>query len=207
MVAQDRWRVRIRAGLGRFIRYWYTYRTLVAVLIGLLVSGSTYWLYTQQVACDNQTTSDCHIRLSLHPEDRLSFESSNPNLVIIGIDDQTIKDLGGRFPLDRSRYATALTRLNDAKAGVVAFDIGFSDQGRTIPGDQKFADALAATKVPVVLAYGSSGEPKLGDGQIAMNSPVDQIPPREFRCSDKAASDTAPCTAPYQNVIDRKSVV
>src|ERR1700745_1387143 len=106
----------IPRGLGRFIRYWYTYRTLVAVLIGLLVSGSMYWLYTQQVACDNQESSDCYARLSLHPEDRLFFESSDPNLVVIGIDDQTIKDLGARFPLDRSRYAKALNALNDAKA-------------------------------------------------------------------------------------------
>src|SRR6266705_4365076 len=76
----------IPPALGRFIRYWYTYRTVVAVLLGILVSGSMYWLYTQQVACDNQDPS-CTIRLSLHPEDRLFFESSNPNIVLVGIDD------------------------------------------------------------------------------------------------------------------------
>ena len=189
----------IPRGLGRFIRYWYTYRTLVAVLIGMLVSGSMYWLYTQQVACDNQQP-DCAVRLSLHPEDRLVFESSDPNLVVIGIDDQSIKDLGARFPLDRSRYATALNRLNDAKAGVVAFDIGFSDSGRTAAGDAAFATALSNSKVPVVLAYGSSGPTKLGDGQIAMSDKNDQIPLRQFRCSD-AGSDTSPCTTPYSNVI------
>ena len=76
----------IPPALGRFIRYWYTYRTVVAVLLGILVSGSMYWLYTQQVACDNQDPS-CAIRLSLHPEDRLFFESSDPNIVLVGIDD------------------------------------------------------------------------------------------------------------------------
>ena len=76
----------IPPALGRFIRYWYTYRTVVAVLLGILVSGSMYWLYTQQVACDNQDPS-CAIRLSLHPEDRLFFESTDPNIVLVGIDD------------------------------------------------------------------------------------------------------------------------
>jgi len=38
--------------VGRYIRYWYTYRTTVAVLIAIVLSGVIYWLYTQQVACD-----------------------------------------------------------------------------------------------------------------------------------------------------------
>ena len=42
----------IRAPVGRYIRYWYTYRTAVAVLIALVLSGLIYVLYTQQVACD-----------------------------------------------------------------------------------------------------------------------------------------------------------
>jgi len=42
----------IAAPLGRHLRYWYTYRTAVAVLIALVLTGAMYWLYTQQVACD-----------------------------------------------------------------------------------------------------------------------------------------------------------
>ena len=126
----------IPPALGRFIRYWYTYRTVVAVLLGILVSGSMYWLYTQQVACDNQDPS-CAIRLSLHPEDRLFFESSNPNIVLVGIDDASVRELG-YFPLDRSVYATALDTLNKDQVGVAAFNIGFSDPGRSEDGDRKF---------------------------------------------------------------------
>ena len=188
----------IRRELGRLIRYWYTYRTLVAVLIGLVVSGSMYWLYTQQIACDNQDSS-CFVRLSLHPEDRLFFESKDPNVVIIGIDDYSISAMKpARFPLDRQAYADALTKLNQAQAGVVAFDIGFSDNGRNSLGDSNFGKALAATKVPVILAYGSSGELQLGDGKVGMSG-TDQIPLRMFRCADKA--DSGPCTSPYPNVV------
>ncbi len=190
----------IRRELGRFIRYWYTYRTVVAVLIGLVVSGSMYWLYTQQVACDNSDFSSCVVRLSLHPEDRLFSESKDPNLVVIGIDDQSISALGAKFPLDRVEYAKALNTLNQDQAGVVAFDIGFSDNGRTSDGDKSFGLALATSKVPVVLAYGSSGDLQLGDGKVAMSG-TDQIPLRMFRCVDHIGSDTGSCTSPYTNVI------
>ncbi len=157
----------IPPALGRFLRYWYTYRTVVAVLLGILVSGSMYWLYTQQVACDNQDPSCTGVRISLHPEDRLFFESTDPNIVLIGIDDASVRELG-KFPLDRADYATALDTLNKDQAGVAAFDIGFSDPGRSDSGDNMFATSLRATKVPVVLAYGSSGELRYGDGQILM---------------------------------------
>ncbi|HET7465738.1 MAG TPA: adenylate/guanylate cyclase domain-containing protein [Candidatus Dormibacteraeota bacterium] len=183
----------------RFLRYWYTYRTLVAVLIGLLISGSMYWLYTQQVACDNQDPS-CSVRLSLHPEDRLFFESTDPNIVLIGIDDSSLRELG-KFPLDRSDYATALATLNRDQAGVVAFDIGFSDTGRSQEGDTAFSKAIVATKIPVVLAYGSSGEPGAGTGQILMNATTDEIPRHMFRCMDTDGADIAPCTTPNPNVI------
>src|SRR5256885_631065 len=42
----------IAALLSRYIRYWYTYRTAVAVLIALGLTGVMYFLYTQQLTCD-----------------------------------------------------------------------------------------------------------------------------------------------------------
>src|SRR5207247_10613333 len=93
----------IPPALGRFIRYWYTYRTVVAVLLGILVSGSMYWLYTQQVACDNQDPS-CAIRLSLHPEDRLFFESTDASSVLSGMDGAGVR-ARGKVRLARRSYA------------------------------------------------------------------------------------------------------
>jgi len=55
----------IRPPVGRYIRYWYTYRTVVAVLIALVLSGSMYWLYSQQVACDAKPGS-CVVYLAGH---------------------------------------------------------------------------------------------------------------------------------------------
>ncbi len=182
--------------MGRYIRYWYTYRTAVAVILAILLSGVIYFLYTQQLSCDNQSSA-CTIRLSFHPEDRLFSESTNPNVVIVGIDDQSIKDLG-HYPLPRDRYAQALDVLNRDGAAAVAFDIGFSDP-RDQATDGVFAQSLAQTKVPVVLGYGSTGELVGSTGQVAMSG-IDEIPLREFRCADKSADPNAPCTQPYPNV-------
>ena len=112
--------------MGRYIRYWYTYRTLVAVLMAIVLSGVMYWLYTQQLLCDAKPGS-CFVYLAGHPEDRL-VGRTNPdsNVVIVGLDNQSVKTIG-TFPVPRDRYATVLTNLEKAGAAVVAFDIGFPD--------------------------------------------------------------------------------
>jgi adenylate cyclase len=183
--------------VGRFIRYWYTYRTFIAVLIALVLSGSMFWLYTQQAACDSQTQS-CIVNISVHPEDRLVGQSSpDTNIVIVGIDDASIKDIGA-YPVPRDVYAQALTNLENAGAAVVAFDVGFPDP-RDPATDGKFATALAASTIPVVLSYGADNT-QPADGRLVQTG-IDQIPLRKFRCADASADQNAPCTKPYGNVI------
>jgi adenylate cyclase len=190
--------------LGRYIRYWYTYRTVVAVLMALVLSGVMYWLYTQQLACDSRVGS-CLVDISVHPEDRFGVQSSpDPNVIIVGIDNQSVKDIG-TYPVPRSVYAQALKNLEDAGAAVVAFDIALPDSRDPLT-DKKFADALATTTVPVVLAYAGDNTVN-GDGKIiqlsATTSPpgIDQIPLRMFRCADASTVSTAPCKQPYPNVV------
>ena len=93
--------------VGRYIRYWYTYRTAVAVVIAVALSGAIFWLYTQQVTCDTHVGT-CVANISLHPEDRfVPGDNPDPNIVIVGIDDQSLKDIG-RYPVPRDVYAKAL---------------------------------------------------------------------------------------------------
>jgi hypothetical protein len=126
--------------VGRYIRYWYTYRTIVAVLIALVLSGSMYWLYTQQVACDSRQGS-CLVNISVHPEDRfVSASSPDKQVVIVGIDNQSVKTLG-QYPLPRSVYAAALQTLEKDGAAVVGFDVSFPD-ARDGQGDAQFTRAL-----------------------------------------------------------------
>src|SRR3982074_2227855 len=113
MVSQRRSRRYDPPHLGRYLRYWYTYRTAVAVVVALVLSGSIYWLYTQQVACD-QYLDRCGVRLSVHPEDRFAPQyDPGPDVVLVGIDDKTMQQLK-RYPLPRDLYATALGKLQAA---------------------------------------------------------------------------------------------
>jgi len=189
--------------VGRYIRYWYTYRNFVAVLLALVMSGVMYWLYTEQLACDAKPGS-CLVYLAGHPEDRFVTQSSpNDNIVIVGLDNQSVKTLG-TFPVPRPSYAAALQNLERAGAAVVAFDVSFPDP-RQPDQDRVFADALAKSKVPVVLAYGADNILP-ADGKYVQTSSntspsgVDQIPLRMFWCSDANANSAAPCQQPYPNV-------
>ena len=197
----------IRPPLGRYIRYWYTYRTAVAVLIALVLSAGIYGLYLQQVACDTKQSS-CAINIAVHPEDRFFSQTNpDPNIVIIGIDDPSLQTMGGTFPVARENYAHALQNLENAGAAVVAFDVVFPDQSPG-NGDQVFAQALAQSTIPVILAYGGENVVS-GDGKLEQTSSktspqgVDQIPRKEFWCADSNSS-TDPntlCQSPDKNVI------
>ena len=181
--------------MGRFIRYWYTYRTFVAVLLAILVSGVCFWLYTEEVAGDR--TGQATLNISVHPEDRImaaTDRATNPNIEIVGIDDKTLN--GRQWPLHRAFYATALQNLEHAGAAVVAFDVEFPNPSGDVD-DATFAKALQNATIPVVLGYGGS-DTRPADGKYVQYG-VDQIPLRAFRCADTNPTNVT-CTQPFKNV-------
>src|SRR5689334_12827719 len=123
-------RFMIAALLGRYIRYWYTYRIAVALVIAVALSGSMFWLYTQQLTCDAHA-SGCLVNVSVHPEDRFAnqYDPGVPQdrVVIVGIDNPSLESLQ-HWPLSRDYYAQALRTLSADGAAAVAFDIGFTDR-------------------------------------------------------------------------------
>jgi len=188
--------------IARFIRYWYTYRTFVALLLGIVVSASMYYLYTQQVIGD--AGGKTGINISVHPEDRLMAGGggpypTDPNIEIVGIDNQSVAGIGS-FPFPRDNYAVALQKLEAAGAAVVAFDIGFPDRSFS---DGAFAKALRDSSIPVVLGYGgSSTRPDTpADGKFTQHDVIDQIPLKEFWCADTNTSKSVPCQQPDKNVL------
>ncbi len=194
----------IRAPLGAQLRYWYTYRTAVAVGIALVLTGIAYFLFTQQTACDTHAGA-CLVNIAVHPQDRLLANQVDPgsDVVIVGIDNQSVKTLGA-YPVPRDVYATALQTLEGDGAGVVGFDVAFPD-ARDPRTDRPFADALATSTIPVVLAYPASTlcpqEPGCAppDGKIVQTG-LDQIPLKMFRCRDSSTDATTPCAQPDPNV-------
>jgi adenylate cyclase len=183
--------------VGRYIRYWYTYRTAVAIVIAVLLSGLMYWLYTQQAVCDT-TRDGCVINISVHPEDRLIAQSNpDPNVVIVGVDNPSVDKIGV-YPVPRDRYAQVLRNLEAAGAAVVAFDVGFPDPRET-KTDDAFAAALAGSTIPVVLSYGGDNTHS-ADGKLVQIG-IDQVPLKKFLCTDTNPDPRVACQNPDPNVM------
>ncbi len=167
--------------------------------MSLVLAGSMFWLYTQQLTCDAHATG-CYANVSVHPEDRFAgqYDPGKPqdSVTIVGLDDSSLRAIG-RYPIPREDYATALRNLENAGAAVVAFDIGFPDPS-TPAGDAALHDALAKSKIPVVLASGG-GDTQSTDGQIVQKG-IDERPIHDFRCLDANTDVTAPCSAEIPNV-------
>ena len=188
--------------VGRNIRYWYTYRTVVAVMLALVLSGAIYWLYTQQAVCD-AGASGCLVKIAVHPEDRLFANQTDPGpgVVIVGIDNRSAQAIG-TYPFPRSVYATALENLERDGATVVGFDVEFADPRDPLT-DGTFARALAASTIPVVLSYPAS-DLQVQQGKVVQAGPpagIDQIPLKEFRCQDSNPDPSVPCQKPDPNVV------
>ena len=194
----------IRPQLRRRIRYWYTYRTAVAVVLALGLSVLMYFLYTQQLACDAQMAS-CQVNIAVHPQDRLFSESRpDPNIVVVGIDDSSIGKIG-QYPVSRDRYALAIRNLEAAGATVIGLDVSLPDP-RDKATDGDLADTLRTSKVPVILSY--AAELDIADsGFVKQASPkttpagLDQIPLKQFWCADTNSNPSVPCQAPDKNVV------
>ena len=185
--------------MGRFLRYWYTYRTFVAVLLALAISGVMFVLYTWQVAGDSG--AQVPVNVSVHPEDRLMAATGvtpDPNIEIVGIDNKSAGAIG-TFPFPRSKYASALVNLEAAGAAVVAFDVAFPDQS-VDREDSVLSEALKDATIPVVLAYGGSNT-KPADGKFVQNDIVDQMPLKSFWCADTNTDKKVACQQPYKNVL------
>lgn len=50
-----------------------------------------------------------------------------PDVVLVGFDDQTFNELQEQWPLDRKHHAKAITKLKDAGAKVIAYDVQFTE--------------------------------------------------------------------------------
>src|SRR5438552_33215 len=96
----------IAAPLGRHIRYWYTYRTAVAVVMAVVLSVAIFGLYAQQAICD-AGLAGCYVNVAAHPEDRLfSTAPPNPAIEVVGLADASVAKIG-TFAGTRNVYAPA----------------------------------------------------------------------------------------------------
>ena len=76
------------------------------------------------------------------------------DVVIVGVDAQTLKDLNARPPIRRLYHARVIDRLREYGARVIAYDFQFTEFSDRPADDERLAQAVLDTspKVPVVLA-------------------------------------------------------
>jgi CHASE2 domain-containing sensor protein len=94
-------------------------------------------------------------RLDLNSVDmRFDIRGPDPmpeDVVVVGMDDQTINSRGYTFPFPRTHYATVIKQLKKAGAAVIAIDVQFT-QPSTDAADNALINAVRAAGRPVVLA-------------------------------------------------------
>ena len=79
-------------------------------------------------------------------------EPPSPNIVIAGIDDNTLEDYGRWADWPRSLHAQAIDNLSQAGAKVIGFDVIFTDSS---PDDDMLATAMAQVDNVVLAAVGT----------------------------------------------------
>ncbi|MGH7092832.1 MAG: CHASE2 domain-containing protein, partial [Stellaceae bacterium] len=164
--------------------------------------GAVYWLpllFLAGMSLGRLVVPEFLDRLSLLAFDGFQYAAPRPpaNLPvrIVAIDDKSIEEIG-QWPWPRSKMAELVDKLREAGAGVVAFDILFSEPDRTSPkmllpllsrGGASDADARrllasmpdpdrdlagAIAKLPVVLGYSlgdtAGGNPVLNKAGFAI---------------------------------------
>jgi adenylate cyclase len=156
-----------------YLTHWYTFRTVVGVLLGTAIALLVFGAYTAQV-------------FPIHPEDKILPTNDNPdsNTVIVGIDDDSIRKVG-HFPYSRDRFATVLDNLHQAGAAVTVFDIGFSES-TSGSGDDLFASAIGKDG-PVVLAYGQTALNNGSHDYVYTNTSDTNRPLDKFLCGNPTA--------------------
>jgi CHASE2 domain-containing sensor protein len=76
----------------------------------------------------------------------------DPRLVIVAVDDATLRRFGGATRLPRSAYARMLERLRADRPAVIGLDVLFDSPGRDPRADQMLLAAMRATR-QLVLPY------------------------------------------------------
>ena len=115
-------------------------------------------------------------------------QSPSPNIVIAGIDDNTLETYGRWADWPRSLHAQAIDNLSEAGAKVIGFDVVFTDSS---PNDEMLATAMAKAD-NVVLAVVGTPPISQTKGGITYDSFLLPISPLEQAASSIGHANVVP---------------
>jgi adenylate cyclase len=141
-------------------------RRALSLLAAAIVAAAVGWLFDATNALSGLERAAIDARFDLrgtHP--------SPPGVVIVGMDDRTIKaEKDGEYPLNRKRHAAVLDQLTKAGAGSIAYDVQFTEPSDDGEADDALIQAVHDAK-RVVLAtteVGPSGTTGIFGGEEAL---------------------------------------
>ncbi|HXE15918.1 MAG TPA: adenylate/guanylate cyclase domain-containing protein [Stellaceae bacterium] len=82
-------------------------------------------------------------------------EPQDPNVVVVGITEETLKQFPYRSPVDRAFLAKLLTALDAKKPRAIGLDVLF-DQPTEPAKDNALKETMAALKTPLLVSYSDS---------------------------------------------------
>ncbi len=107
-------------------------------------------LFTPRVKLLDGLNRFCYDKLMEMHQKLTPLPPETKDILLVTIDDQTLKKIGERWPFSREKFATVLENLKKAGARVIGFDFVF--YGNSSPEDDgKLSQALQGS-VPIVLA-------------------------------------------------------
>ena len=112
------------------------YKVLISFFIFTTIAlSSTYLFLPNYFQSLDNSVRDFYFRFR-------GPEKTNDNIVIIDIDEKSLKELG-QWPWERDKVAQILTNLTNKKAGIIGLDIIFAEADKTSP--QKLAKKWGLT--------------------------------------------------------------
>jgi CHASE2 domain-containing sensor protein len=112
-------------------------------------------------------------------------EPPSPNIVIAGIDDNTLQTYGRWADWPRSLHTQAIDNLSQAGVKVIGFDVIFTDSS---PDDEMLATAMAEADNVVLAAVGTQPVSQAGT-EITYDNLLLPIAPRWRRHSKATTTD------------------
>jgi CHASE2 domain-containing sensor protein/tRNA A-37 threonylcarbamoyl transferase component Bud32 len=118
--------------------------SLLTIKAAFLVSGLIFPLILGGILVVSTASERLHLAWSDFLYEFRGVRNPPQDIVIVAIDEPSMREIGRRWPWPRSMHAQLVSELKQAGAQTIFFDVLFVEPSAEPTTDQRFADAIAA---------------------------------------------------------------
>src|ERR1051326_3151148 len=135
----------------------------IPAVLALVLTLAFTWLYVNRIELgDASYLTSLEMRWLDTKFRARGPQRGGPEVVIVGVDEKTLAQLGSARVFQRSHFAELISKLAEARPKAIGLDITFQEPDVSAPGnDRSFAEAIRAAD-SVVLALQLYLEPRVG---------------------------------------------